>query len=163
MAYSWFSTIAESTSTSVTKNTDTIADAASSSNVTKAGSSLLKSYEAVPATSSTLTKVGTYMSKNPKIAIAGVSTLAAAGYITVQMSSGLSFDEAWDKLVDIVENATAKVVSSATSAATGIVSSGTEALLESLLGENWMNYVYGFFGLVGLIFILKLYKLIKSL
>ena len=110
-----------------------------------------------------MAKTVEFIAKYPKITTLGITTLAAAGYITAQMAQGLSFEEAAQKLLDLVEEATSSVISTVTEGATDIIGGGVSAFLEALLGENWKNYVYGFLGIVGLIFFLKLYKLIRSI
>ena len=145
--------------TTTTKNADEASAAAKKADTI----STLKQFESVPSSSSTLSKTASFMASNPKITALGITTVAAAGYITAQMANGLSFEEAWNKLLEIVEGVASEVVSTGTEAATGIFGVAFSSLMESLLGENWMMYVYGVLGLVGIVFLLKIYRIIQSI
>lgn len=134
----------KATSTKAAKNVDDGIDA--SSDV----ASSLKKFESQPGASAVLSRTAKVMANNPKLAALGVTTLAASGYIAFQMSQGLTFEEAVDKLVDVVgdtvEDATSKVADATTGTALVIV----DSFLKGLLGENYLTYVKG----VGILFVL---------
>ena len=144
---------------STIKKTATNATSASSTASKKANlASTMKNFENVPGATGNLAKTTEFMSKNPKIALAGVTSLAAAGYVTAQMSNGKSFDEACRALGDLVGNAVEGISDATTSAAGGIL----DGFMTAIFGENWMNYVYGVLGLIGVLFFLKIYRLLRG-
>jgi len=128
--------------------------------------SSLKRFETQPGATAVLSKTAAVMAKNPKLTALGITTLSAAGYIAFQMSQGKTFDEAFEDLLSVVEDAVEKTVEVVAGSTADVAVGIIDAFMKGIFGENYLTYVKGSAIVLILMFILgivlKVYTLVKK-